>query len=64
MAFSPWRGWELRNEGGDFTFGPVLTPLGQVTVTRKKGSLILKRGTETIFKSGNQGRIAGPLTGT
>ena len=28
MNFSPWRGWQLRNEGEDFSFGPVMTPLG------------------------------------
>jgi len=62
MHFSPWRGWELRNEGKDFTFGPVTTPLGALTVTRKKGKLTLTRGEEIVFTTQKQGRIAGPLT--
>ena len=64
MDFSPWRGWQLRNEGEDFSFGPVMTPLGLVTVARKKGTLTLTRGTEIVFKTSEQGRIAGPLTAT
>ncbi|MGE0004473.1 MAG: trehalase family glycosidase [Parvibaculaceae bacterium] len=64
MNFSPWRGWQLRNEGDDFSFGPVTTPLGFATVTRRKGILTLKRGTETIFRSSDQGRIPGPVTVT
>jgi putative isomerase len=64
MHFSPWRGWQLRNEGEDFTFGPVMTPLGAVTVARKKGTLTLARGTETLFKTTSQGRISGPVTAT
>ncbi|MGE3876579.1 MAG: amylo-alpha-1,6-glucosidase [Parvibaculaceae bacterium] len=62
MTFSPWHGWELRNEGGDFTAGPVMTPLGTVTITRKKGKLTLTRGEETVFASEKQGRIPGPIT--
>ena len=57
MNFSPWQGWQLRNEGGDFAVGPVTTPLGAVTVTRKKGMLSLRRGEETVFTSEKQGRI-------
>ena len=64
MSFSPWDGWQLRNQGQDFSFGPVMTPLGLVTATRKKDVLTLRRGSETIFTTRDQGRIAGPLTAT
>lgn len=62
MHFSPWRGWQLRNDGEDFTFGPVTTPLGAVTVSRRKGTLTLTRGEEVVFTTGKQGRIQGPVT--
>lgn len=62
LNFSPWQGWQLRNEGGDFSVGPVMTPLGAVTVTRKKGALTLTRGEETVFTTGKQGRVPGPVT--
>ena len=62
MSFSPWQGWQLRNEGKDFSVGPVETPLGAVTVTRKKGTLTLTRGEETLFTTDKQGRIGAPIT--
>jgi putative isomerase len=62
MNFSPWRGWQLRNEGNDFTLGPVMTPLGAVTVRRKKGKLTLSRGAEIVFTTEKQGRVPGPVT--
>ncbi len=62
MSFSPWQGWQLRNEGEDFSAGPVETPLGAVTVTRRKGTLTLTRGDETLFTTDKQGRVPGPLT--
>jgi putative isomerase len=62
MNFSPWRGWQLRNEGNDFTIGPVMTPLGAVMVVRRKRNLTLSRGEETVFTSEKQGRIVGPIT--
>lgn len=62
MNFSPWHGWQLRNEGEDFTAGPVTTPLGAVTLTREKGTLTLRRGEETVFTTDKQGRIPGPIT--
>ena len=61
MSFSPWHGWQLRNEGRDFTAGPVMTPLGAVTVTRKKNALTLTRGEEIVLTSDKQGRIPGPI---
>jgi putative isomerase len=63
MSFSPWHGWQLRNEGEDFAAGPVMTPLGAVTLTRQKGTLSLRRGEVTVFTTGKQGRISGPVTG-
>jgi putative isomerase len=62
MTFSAFQGWELRNEGKDFSVGPVMTPLGAVTVTRKKGTLTLTRGEETVFTTDKQGRVPGPVT--
>jgi putative isomerase len=62
MSFSPWRGWQLRNDGNDFTLGPVMTPLGTVTLTRRDGKLSLARGEEIVFTTENQGRVAGPVT--
>ncbi|WP_119393104.1 amylo-alpha-1,6-glucosidase [Taklimakanibacter lacteus] len=62
MSFSPWQGWQLRNEGKDFTVGPVETPLGAVTIARKKGTLTLARGEEALFTTDKQGRISGPIT--
>lgn len=62
MSFLPWQGWQLRNEGKDFTVGPVETPLGAVTATRKKGTLTLARGEEILFTTDKQGRVPGPIT--
>lgn len=62
MSFLPWQGWQLRNEGENFTVGPVMTPLGAVTVMRKGKTLTLKRGEETVFTTDKQGRVAGPIT--
>jgi putative isomerase len=62
MNFSPWRGWQLRNDGDDFVIGPVMTPLGYVTIARRKRKLILTRGEEIVFTSEKQGRIDGPIT--
>ena len=62
MSFSPWRGWQLRNEGDDFTFGPVMTPLGAVTAARRNGKLTLTRGEEIVFTSEKQGLVACPIT--
>jgi len=61
MSFSPWHGWQLSNEGEDFAVGPVMTPLGAVTVTRKMRTLSLRRGEETVFSTDKHGRIAGPV---
>ncbi len=62
MSFLPWQGWVLRNEGEDFTVGPVMSPLGSVMVTRKGKTLTIRRGEEIVFTSDKQGRIAGPIT--
>jgi putative isomerase len=62
MNFSPWHGWQLRNDGDDFNFGPVMTPLGAVTVARRNGRLTLTRGEEIVFTSEKQGRIDCPIT--
>ena len=62
MSFLPWQGWQLRNEGEDYSIGPVISPLGNVTVTRRGATITLTRGTETVFTSDTQGRIAGPIT--
>jgi putative isomerase len=62
MSFSPWHGWQLRNEGDDFAFGPVMTPIGAVTVARRNGKLTLTRGEEIVFTSEKQGLVACPIT--
>ena len=57
MDFSPWDGWELVNAGGDLELGPLVTPAGGATVTRKGGVRALSVGERGLLETSLQGRI-------
>ncbi|NDW05935.1 glycoside hydrolase family 37 [Jiella sp. 40Bstr34] len=58
MDFSPWRGWSVTNAGSDVVFGPVDSPLGQIRLAVRQGSLRLTRGPDVIFETHRQGMFS------
>ncbi|MGE0210754.1 MAG: trehalase family glycosidase [Parvibaculaceae bacterium] len=58
MDFSPWDSWEVVNAGEDLEIGPLLTPAGRATLTRRAGSLALRVGERVLFETNIRGRIA------
>ena len=58
MDFSPWRGWSLTNAGQDVLFGPVDSPLGQVRLAVRQGSVTLTHGADAVFETDRQGTFS------
>lgn len=49
MDVTPWRGWELVNDGQPLRLGPLESPVGPVTVTVDKGVLSLAKGSQLLL---------------
>ena len=57
MDVSAWTGWTLRNDGRDFSLGPIATPIGDTTLTISKGEMSLSRHGRPVFATTVRGRI-------
>ena len=58
MDFSPWRGWEISNNGEDFRLGPLQSPAGAVTIVVANGVLRLSLGEIGLLATDMIGRIS------
>jgi len=58
MDFSPWRGWEILNNGDDLRLGPLQSPVGAVTIAVANGMLRLSLGEVELLATDMIGRIS------
>jgi putative isomerase len=59
MDIDPWHGWCLRNGTDDIELGPINSPIGAVTVSRRNGWLRLSANNELLFETTVQPMIKG-----
>jgi putative isomerase len=59
MDIDPWKGWCLRNGTDDILLGPVNSPIGAVTVSRRNGWLRLVSRDESLLETNVQPGITG-----
>jgi putative isomerase len=59
MDIDPWAGWCLRNSTDEIELGPINSPIGAVTVSRRNGWLRLNANNEFLFETTVQPDIQG-----
>jgi putative isomerase len=59
MDIDPWEGWCLRNGTDEIELGPLNSPIGAVSVSRRNGWLRLVANNELLFETTVQPGIAG-----
>jgi putative isomerase len=59
MDIDPWQGWCLRNATDEIELGPINSPVGAVTVSRRKGWLRLTVNDELLFETTVQPELRG-----
>jgi putative isomerase len=59
MDINPWDGWCLRNGTAEIELGPINSPIGAVTVSRRNGWLRLSANNELLFETTVQPEIKG-----
>ncbi|MFV0490634.1 MAG: MGH1-like glycoside hydrolase domain-containing protein [Pseudorhodobacter sp.] len=54
---SPWRGWEITNHRQDLRLGPMLSPVGEIIIEVRDGTLTLHRADEALFSTDIDGAL-------
>jgi putative isomerase len=58
MDVTPWRGWEIRNDGDAGELGPIESPIGSIVIIVKSGELRILKGDAVLFRSNIIGRLS------
>jgi putative isomerase len=58
MDITPWRGWEICNDGKDVRLGPIESPIGPVVIVVASAELQLWKGEVLLLQSNIIGRLS------
>jgi putative isomerase len=58
MDITPWRGWEICNDGRAGELGPIESPIGSIIIAVKSGELEIRKGDAVLLRSNIIGRLS------